>query len=170
MSLFETINTMKLVRAGPSVGERLERWVAARHHAAIVTRLRRFRERLEHDMAPEPWTALEAPMPLIVADLCDALRLTEEERAEVLGHTGALALAEILETRPIPRSHALLNVRQARALAHVREHGRITNREYQALCPDVSTETLRLDLADLVARGLLTKNGRKKGTTYTMAA
>jgi hypothetical protein len=33
----------------------------------------------------------------------------------------------------------------------------------------LSDETLRLDLADLVARGLLTKNGHNKGTCYVLA-
>lgn len=80
-----------------------------------------------------------------------------------------MALAEILETRPVPRPYALLNERQALALAHVREHGRITNREYRELCSEVSAETLRLDLADLVARGMLVRSGRKKGTIYTPA-
>ncbi len=61
-----------------------------------------------------------------------------------------------------------LNARQARALQYVREHGSITNREYRALCQDVSAETLRLDLADLVERGILLKIGSKKGTYYIL--
>jgi ATP-dependent DNA helicase RecG len=59
-----------------------------------------------------------------------------------------------------------MNERQAKALAYVQQHGRITNREYRSLCPDVSTETLRLDLVDLVERGVLLKIGAKKGTYY----
>jgi len=50
----------------------------------------------------------------------------------------------------------------------VRENGSITNREYRLLCPDVSPETLRLDLSDLVDRGLLLKIGAKKGTYYIL--
>jgi ATP-dependent DNA helicase RecG len=61
-----------------------------------------------------------------------------------------------------------MNERQARALTHVREHGSITNREYQQLCTDVSSETLRLDLVDLVERGVLLKIGSKKGTYYIL--
>lgn len=60
------------------------------------------------------------------------------------------------------------NERQARALAYLAEHGRITNREYQQLCPGVSAETLRLDLADLVEQGILLKVGDKRGTYYIM--
>jgi ATP-dependent DNA helicase RecG len=59
-----------------------------------------------------------------------------------------------------------LNERQIVALEHLVEHERITNREYQELCPDVSAETIRRDLADLVARGILLKIGRKRATYY----
>jgi ATP-dependent DNA helicase RecG len=59
-----------------------------------------------------------------------------------------------------------VNGRQARALAYVRERGSITNREYRQLCSDVSPETLRLDLVDLVEKGMLLKIGSKKGTYY----
>jgi len=34
------------------------------------------------------------------------------------------------------------------------------------LCPDVTPETLRLDLRDLVERGFLLKIGDKRGTYY----
>jgi hypothetical protein len=170
MSLFEGFETMRLVKTGLSLRQRIERCIAAQHHKAVIARLRRFRQQLEQDMKPEPWVRVEAPMPPLLADVCDALGLTDEERASILGLDGEQALAEILESRPVPHSHALLNERQAQALHFVRQHGRITNRQYSALCPDVSAETLRLDLADLVARGLLIKNGVKKGTSYMLAA
>ncbi len=60
------------------------------------------------------------------------------------------------------------NHRQARALQYIREAGSITNREYRNLCAGVSAETLRLDLADLVERGILIKVGSKKGTHYIL--
>jgi ATP-dependent DNA helicase RecG len=69
---------------------------------------------------------------------------------------------------PAPRWEHTMNERQAKALAYIRDHGRITNREYRQLCPGVSPETLRLDLADLVDRGLLLKIGAKKGTYYIL--
>jgi ATP-dependent DNA helicase RecG len=56
------------------------------------------------------------------------------------------------------------------ALAYVRQNGRITNSEYRQLCPQVSAETLRLDLVDLVNKGLLLKIGSKKGTHYILKA
>ncbi|MEM7336301.1 MAG: ATP-binding protein [Chloroflexota bacterium] len=61
-----------------------------------------------------------------------------------------------------------MNERQTRALNYVRENGSITNREYQKLCNNVSAETLRLDLADLVERSILLKIGSKKGTHYIL--
>lgn len=63
-------------------------------------------------------------------------------------------------------AHLHLNERQEKALTYLTEQGRITNREYQELCPDVSPETIRRDLADLVDRNLLLKIGEKRGTFY----
>lgn len=61
-----------------------------------------------------------------------------------------------------------INERQGRALAYVRENGTISSREYQQLCANVSPETLRLDLVDLVEKNLLLKIGSKKGTHYIL--
>ncbi len=69
---------------------------------------------------------------------------------------------------PMPQWERQTNDRQTQALAYVRENGSITNREYQQLCPHVSTETLRLDLSDLVEKGILLKIGAKKGTYYIL--
>jgi ATP-dependent DNA helicase RecG len=77
-----------------------------------------------------------------------------------------VVLRNARERRPVPAWEQNMNERQMRALAHVREFGRITNRDYRVICPNVSTETLRLDLADLVDRGLLLKVGDKRGTYY----
>ncbi|MEA3335425.1 MAG: helix-turn-helix domain-containing protein [Chloroflexota bacterium] len=62
----------------------------------------------------------------------------------------------------------LLNPRQEQALAYLSKNGRITNRDYQQLCPDVSPETIRRDLADLVERGVLLKIGEKRATYYIL--
>lgn len=59
-----------------------------------------------------------------------------------------------------------LNSRQQRALTYLAKHQRITNREYQTLCPDVHPETLRRDMADLVNRQVLLKIGDKRATYY----
>jgi len=62
----------------------------------------------------------------------------------------------------------LLNPRQERALAYLLEHGRITNRELRELAPDVSDETIRRDLADLVDQGLIMKIGERRATYYIL--
>ena len=59
-----------------------------------------------------------------------------------------------------------LNPRQELAVGYLITHERITNRNYQELCPNVSTETLRRDLVDLVQKGLLIKVGHRKATYY----
>jgi ATP-dependent DNA helicase RecG len=61
-----------------------------------------------------------------------------------------------------------LNNRQQNALGYVFTHQRITNRAYQEICPEMSSETLRRDLADLVKKGVLIKVGHKKGTYYIL--
>jgi len=79
-----------------------------------------------------------------------------------------VTLNNVRERAPQPVWTRTMNERQTRALAYVQEHGNITNREYRTLCPDVSAETLRLDLVDLVERGILLKIGAKKGTHYIL--
>jgi hypothetical protein len=167
MSLRCYLDNVILIKARPSLVERLERWIAAAHHKLVVRRLRRLRFQLEREAAPQPWTEVQAPWVVMLKDVCDALSMNDGERAAVLGREGAQALAEILETRPVPSPRKLLNARQAKALAHVREHGEINLSAYRQLCPGLSDETLRLDLADLVRRGRLKKNGAKRGTYYT---
>ncbi len=78
----------------------------------------------------------------------------------------AESLDEILGDQPRP--HDFLNERQERALLHIHEHGRITNSDYQTLSPDVSAETIRRDLADLVDKNLLIRIGSKRATYYIL--
>ncbi|HET9222697.1 MAG TPA: ATP-binding protein [Roseiflexaceae bacterium] len=61
-----------------------------------------------------------------------------------------------------------LNERQIAALIHLAEQRRVTNRDLQDFAPDVSAETIRRDLADLVERGLLLKVGEKRGAYYIL--
>ena len=90
-------------------------------------------------------------MVLLLSDVCRALGLSQPDRDSVKGQHGQRALAEVLEIRVAPRSRPILNERQARALDFAEEHSRI-------------------DLVNLVVRGLLAKSGRKRGTYYTLAA
>ena len=170
MSVSSYTNTAQVVKVGPSLRERLERWLAAQHHKTMIARLQRFREEMESDMEPDAWTDLEAPMVALLADVCNALALNKEEQAIVLGQLGEQALAGIKETRFTPHYGDPLNERQPKAMAYVREHGAISLSAYRVICPQWSDETLRLDLADLVERGLLSKNGRNRGMRYMLAA
>ncbi len=72
------------------------------------------------------------------------------------------------EHPPIRFANLTMNERQAKAVAFVERTGRITNRDYRQLCPGVSAETLRLDLVDLVKKGVLLKVGAKRGTYYIL--
>jgi len=84
-------------------------------------------------------------------------------RVTLLGH-GATLFG--LDHRARRWRQLNLNERQEKALAFLAEHDRITNREYQELCPDVSPETIRRDLADLVDKDLILKIGDKRATYY----
>jgi ATP-dependent DNA helicase RecG len=86
-------------------------------------------------------------------------------RVTLLGHGHDLVSAAPAAQR---WGNELLNPRQEQAMAHIAEQGRITNSAFQSLCPDVSPETIRRDLADLVDRGLLMKIGEKRATYYIM--
>ena len=77
-------------------------------------------------------------------------------------------LFNLIDRAPVIQWDTNMNERQMKAMAFIKENGRITNRDYQSLCPDVSSETLRLDLVDLVDKGLLLKIGDKKGTYYIL--
>ena len=61
-----------------------------------------------------------------------------------------------------------MNERQVKALEYLERNQSITNSDYRALCPHVGPESLRLDLADLVSRGILLKIGDKRGTRYIL--
>lgn len=80
----------------------------------------------------------------------------------------AVTLRNTRERRPLPEHVANTNPRQQRALQYLREHGSITNREFRTCCQDVSSETLRLDLVDLVNKGILLRVGSRKGTYYIL--
>ena len=93
-----------------------------------------------------------------------------------------MTLSNVRERRTVPQANLLaapstsftaraapsLNDRQERAVTYMREYGRITNHDFQAMCPDVSAETLRSDLSALVERGMLLRVGEKRGTYYIL--
>ncbi len=60
-----------------------------------------------------------------------------------------------------------LNERQKKALEYLEKHGKITNREYREI-NDVSRQTAKRDLSDLVEKEILKQKGEGRGTYYTL--
>ena len=86
-------------------------------------------------------------------------------------HSFTVTLENLRERTPVRGAAAWessMNERQLRAVQFMKEHGRITSRDYQELCPDVTAETLRLDMVDLTERGIVLKVGVKRGTYYIL--
>ena len=76
---------------------------------------------------------------------------------------------ELVSADPAPRwANRRLDPRQERALAYLTDRGSITNREFRELIPDLSDETIRRLLADLVDQGLIIKIGERKATYYIL--
>ncbi len=155
---------MKAVRVGENLRVQAEQFVAGQHHKVVVTQLCQYRERLEAGMEPESWTTLETLAVTFLADVCDALCLTESEKARVLGQSGETTLTGMLESRPMLKLP--LNERQSKVLQYVATHGAIRQRDYRQLYPDLSDEARRLDLVDLAMRGFLKRCGCRRGTYY----
>lgn len=65
----------------------------------------------------------------------------------------------------LAREHSL-SERQAMALDHVMEHGRIVIQDYEALCPGVHRRSLQRDLRGLVGRDLLKAEGATNQLQY----
>jgi ATP-dependent DNA helicase RecG len=87
----------------------------------------------------------------------------------VVNNSSEVVLFEITETNRAEYFALLktgLNERQARGLLYAQERGRITNKDYRAINPDITDETARLDLLTLVDKGHLLRIGDKKGASY----
>lgn len=61
-----------------------------------------------------------------------------------------------------------LSERQVLALGHVLEHGGLTIRDYERLCPEVNRRTLQRDLQKLVHGGLLLPEGETHNLVYRL--
>jgi len=91
-----------------------------------------------------------------------------EPKFEATPHAFKVTLRNTRVRAPHYKWEGEMNERQLKAIQYVEQHKSITNREYRDQCPHVSAETLRLDLADLVERGILLKMGDKRGTYYIL--
>ena len=85
------------------------------------------------------------------------------------GHRFAVKMYNVRDASAVLEAwQASMNERQLAAVRFLQNHGSISNRDFQELCPAVSSETLRLDLAALVDQGLLLRIGEKRGTRYIL--
>jgi ATP-dependent DNA helicase RecG len=105
---------------------------------------------------------------LMIEEMVNAGHPVPEFRAS--DHSFTVTFKSDQSRQPVQREtyELTMNERQAKVLTFLQQNARIRNREYQELCPDVTPETLRLDLADLVERGILLKIGEKRGTYYIL--
>ena len=88
---------------------------------------------------------------------------------EAKGHRFTVVLYNSRDlTRAVPVGEQGMNERQIKAVEFLQRNGAITNRDYRDLCPQVGPETLRLDLVDMVEKGILLKIGDKRGTRYIL--
>jgi Fic family protein len=62
-----------------------------------------------------------------------------------------------------------LSDRQAKALAHILEHGSLTIQDFEGLCPDVNRRSLQRDLKAMVERGLILTEGETHQLLYRLA-
>lgn len=141
-----------------------ERAFLSYDNEVVIECLVALRQRLQDEMFPEPWTACECSVALFLNDVCDALLLTESGKRQVFGGLGITLLEMELAGR-----NGDINDRQKEACRYCLAHGRINLAEYRAICPIWSDETLRLDLRDLVERGMLVKEGAGKGSVYRVS-
>jgi len=66
------------------------------------------------------------------------------------------------------KEHRLSN-RQGKALAHILEHGSLTIRDFEGLCPEVNRRSLQRDLKAMVERGLIVTKGGTHHLIYRLA-
>jgi ATP-dependent DNA helicase RecG len=86
----------------------------------------------------------------------------------VLRSASASLITPQAQPRPQTGEQPFLNERQEMVMAFLQKHGRVTNSDFQQLVPDVSAETIRRDLSDLVERNLLIRIGSKRATYYIL--
>lgn len=98
-----------------------------------------------------------------IIDTCKQAELPEPELTERDGGFLVTLFKNNLTAEQLTKLG--LNERQLKAVEYVKEKGKITNSEYQAL-NNISDRTASRDLENLVDLGVFAKEGQKKGTIY----
>jgi ATP-dependent DNA helicase RecG len=91
-------------------------------------------------------------------------RFEETDAGFVVTLYAKAALPNTADATPAPAQ----TQRVEKMLVFLKTNGRITSREYQDICPDVSAESLRRDFVDMVERGTILRIGDKRGTYYIL--
>jgi len=100
-----------------------------------------------------------------IIDTCKQADLPEPEMKELDG--GFIITLFKDNITPEQFTKLGLNDRQVKAVLFIKEKGKITNSEYQVL-NEVSDRTALRDIEELTEKGILTKEGEKKGTSYKL--
>jgi len=100
-----------------------------------------------------------------IVGLCRRQGFPEPEFAQ---WQGGFRVTFVKDPYTLERLRAMgLNDRQIQAVLYVKEHGRITNRDYRRLM-DVSDETARQELMALVEQKWLKVLGKGRATKYVL--
>lgn len=100
-----------------------------------------------------------------IIDTCKQAVLPEPEMKELDGGFIITLLKDNITPEQLTKLG--LNDRQVKAVLFIKEKGKITNSEYQVL-NEVSDRTALRDIEELAEKGILIKEGVKKGTTYKL--
>jgi ATP-dependent DNA helicase RecG len=98
-----------------------------------------------------------------IIDTCRQAELPEPEMKELDGGFIITLFKDNLTPEQLAKLG--LNDRQVKAVLFVKEKGKITNSEYQIL-NEISDRTALRDIEELTEKGILIKEGEKKGTYY----
>lgn len=98
-----------------------------------------------------------------IIDTCKQAELPEPEMKELDGGFIITLFKDNLTPEQLAKLG--LNDRQVKAVLFVKEKGKITNSEYQIL-NEISDRTALRDIEELTEKGILIKEGEKKGTYY----
>jgi len=97
---------------------------------------------------------------------CRNLGLPEPEFVSIRGVEFRAIIARDIFTEKV-LSRLGLNERQLKAVKYVKEKGRITNKEYREIS-GLSDEGARVDLNDLVEKGVLLPKSKGRNTNYVL--
>ena len=100
-----------------------------------------------------------------IADACRAQGLPEPEFKEEAGGFCVTFWKDIYNETYLSRLG--LNDRQVRAVLYAKEKGSITNREYREIT-GLSDEGARLDIRQMVEKGVLVPKGKGRSTCYVL--